>query len=52
MLEFILSYFSVKQDNGISTLNGKPLKLVDQFSYLGSNISSSKSGDNLCIEKA
>ena len=27
-----------KQDGVISTLNGKPLKLVDQFTYLGSNI--------------
>ena len=28
-----------EQDNGISSLNGKPLKLIDQFIYLGSNIS-------------
>ena len=27
----------------ISTLSGKPLKLVDQFTYLGSNISSTES---------
>ena len=34
------SYFN--QDATISTLNGKPLKLVDQFTYLGSNISSTE----------
>ena len=31
---------SDKQDGAIAILNGKPLKLVDQFSYFGSNISS------------
>ena len=34
--EFV--YF--KQDVDISTLSGKPLRLVDQSTYLGSNISS------------
>ena len=37
----------IKQKNTISTLNGKPLKLVDHFTYLGSNISSS--GSNITI---
>ena len=31
------------QDGAISTLNGKALKLVDQFMYLNSNISSTES---------
>ena len=43
---------SFNQDNAISSLNGKPLKLVDQFIYLGSNISSTKSDVNICIGKA
>ena len=36
-----------KQDGVISTLNGKPLKSVDQFIYLGSNISSTESDFNI-----
>ena len=35
----------VKQDWAISILNGKPLKLLDQFTYLGSNISSTETKD-------
>ena len=31
-----------KQDGVINTLNDKPLKLVDLFTYLGSNISSER----------
>ena len=31
-----------KQNGAISTFNGKPLKLVDLFKYLGSNISSTE----------
>ena len=38
-----ISFISLKLDGAISTLNGKPLKIVDQFTYLGSNISSTKS---------
>ena len=33
-------------------LNGKPLKLVDQFLFFGSNISSIKSDVNIRISKA
>ena len=40
--EFV--YF--KQEGVISTLIGKPLKFVDQFTYLGSNISSTESNTN------
>ena len=35
----------------LSQLNGKPLKLVDQFTYLGSNISSTESHVNICLDK-
>ena len=34
------------------TLSGKPLKLVDQFIYLGSNISSTESDVSMCLAKA
>ena len=40
-----------KQDGDISTLDGKFLKLVDQFTYLVSNISSTESDVNICIGK-
>ena len=40
------------QDGVISTLNVKPLKLVDQFIYLSSNISSTESDVNICMGKA
>ena len=42
---------SFNQDSAISSLNGKPLKLVDQFLLLGSNISSTESYI-ICIGKA
>ena len=32
-------------------LNGKPLELVDQFIYLGSNISSTEIDVDICIGK-
>ena len=38
--------------NKISTLNDKPMKFVDQFTYLGSNISSTERDVNVCIRKA
>ena len=41
-----------KQEGAISTLCGKPLKLVDQFTYLGSNISSTENDVIICIGKA
>ena len=37
--------------NGVISFNVKPLKLVDQFIYLGSNISSTESDVNIHIEK-
>ena len=42
--EFLLH--SLKQAAGCC----KPLKLVDQFRYLGSNISSTESNVNICID--
>ena len=41
-----------KQDGAISSLNGKPLKLIDQFRYFGSNISARESDVNVDIGKA
>ena len=41
-----------KQEGDISTLNAKPLKLVDQFTYLGINISSTEKNVNIRIEKS
>ena len=38
------------QSDAIS-INGKLLELVDQFIYLGSNISSTESNVNICIGK-
>ena len=40
------------QDGAISSLRENLMKLVDQFIYLGSNISSTKSDINVCIGKA
>ena len=37
--------------DSVISLNDKPLKLVDQFIYLGSNISSTESNVNVCIDK-
>ena len=40
------------QDSTIASLNSKPMKLDDQFKYLGSNISSTKNEVNLRTRKA
>ena len=37
--------------NWVISFRGKPLKLVDQFIHLGSNILSSESDVNICIGK-
>ena len=44
-------YMCFKQEGAISTLNGRPLKLVDKFTYLGSNISSTESDVNINLAK-
>ena len=41
-----------KQKGANPTLSGKPLKLVDQFTYLVSNISSTEIDVNICLAKA
>ena len=41
----------VKQEAAIFTYSDKPLKLVDQFTYLGSNISSTEIDVNIRMEK-
>ena len=40
-------YIYFNQEGVISALNGKPLKLVDKFTYLGSSISSTESDVNI-----
>ena len=40
------------EDSTIPSLNGKPLKLVDQFIYISSNISSTESNVNKCKDKS
>ena len=45
-----LMYF--KQDGAMSRLNGKPLKLVHNFLYFGSNILSTESDVSKSIGKA
>ena len=42
----------MKQDGAISTLNGKPLKLVDYITYFESTISSTESNVNVHKGKA
>ena len=41
-----------KWEGAISTLTSKPLKLVDKFTHLGSNTSSTESNVNMCQLKA
>ena len=43
---------SFNQSGNISTLNGGSLKLVDQFTYLGSSVSSTKNNINTQLAKA
>ena len=40
------------KQEGISTLSGKPRKLVVKFTYLGGNISSTEKDINIGIGKA
>ena len=41
-----------KREGAISTLSGKPIKLVDKFTYLGSSISSTERDVNIRLVKA
>ena len=45
-------FMCFKQDEAIFPLSGKPLKFVDQPTYLSRNISSAESGVNICTGKA
>ena len=45
-------FMYLQQDGANSSFNGKPLKLVDQFIYHGSNISFTESDVNTYIGKA
>ena len=45
-------YIYFNQRGNISTLKGVPLKLVDKFTYLGSNVSSTKKDINMRLAKA
>ena len=40
-----------KHEGVISTFSGKPMKLVDQFTYLGRNILSTESDANIRLTK-
>ena len=44
-------FMCFKQGGAIPTLNAKPLKLIDHFSYLGRNISSTENNVNICFKK-
>ena len=47
-----IKFMGLNHVGTISSLNGKSLKLVDQFIYLGSNISSTESDVDIHIGKA
>ena len=47
-----IEFMWVNQDNAILSLDSKSLKLIPQFIYLSSNISSTESDVNICIGKA
>ena len=47
-----LKFMYDEKDGAIYTIFVKPLKLVDQFTYLGSNISSTENEINILIGKA
>ena len=48
---YICVYSNLQRDD-IFTLKGRPLKLVDKFTYLGSNVSSTKKDIKMRLEKA
>ena len=47
-----MEYMCFNQRGNISTLNGSSLKLVDKFTYLGSNVSSTETAINTRLIKA
>ena len=44
-----IKFMYFKQEGTISILSGKPLRLVHEFTYLGSNISSTGCNVSICI---
>ena len=48
----IKQYICLKQKEAIFTVSSKPLKLVDQFIYLSSSISSTEIDLSVCLAKA
>ena len=47
-----IGYICFKQKGDISILNGKPHKLVNQFTYIGSNVSSTENDVSIHLTKA
>ena len=45
-------FMSFKREGSISAFSGKPLKLVDKFSYLGNNVSFTENNINICLSKS
>ena len=43
--------YQVFKEGAITTVSGEPLKLEDQFTYLGSNISSTENNNKIRIWK-
>ena len=48
----IKQFMRLNQDGATLLINSKPLKLVDKFTYLGSNITSTESDVNKRIDEA
>ena len=47
-----IEFMCFNQEGVISSINSNPLKLIDQFIFLNSNISSTENYVNICIGKA
>ena len=45
-------YMCFNREGAISTQNGAPLKLVDNFTYLSSSVSSTERDVSMCLAKA
>ena len=47
-----MEYTCLKQNGAISIVNGQPVKCVNQFKYLDSNISATENNVNIRLAKA
>ena len=47
-----IEFMCFKQEGTMFILRGKPRKFIDQFAYLGTNISSTESNTNILLVKA